>query len=320
MPGADIVRGWFTDHLGKKAIAILLAVITWWTINELTSHEDVLKGVPLVVQLDDGWAVQERSVADVSVLVRGSQNDIRLVDRDRVRVVVDLRGRDMEDTVFVDLMPAMVEGPKSVRPVLVEPSEVRLVLDRERSKQVPVTADILGQPPEGFEVEQVECIPPTVTLQGPERRIDGVTNVRTAGIELDGRLRSFAVNRELMPPSDVWSARLEPPLVRVEVTIVERSMRRDFTDLPVSALLSAGETGSVRFFPDTVRVALKGRADTVTNLTAADIKPFADCSAMVPGSRDDLPVQVPTPAGVDILAIDPPRVRADMINGSEEAP
>lgn len=317
MPVAEILRGWFTDHLGKKAIAILLAVITWWTINELTSHEDVLNDVPLVIQLDEGWAVQERSAVDVNVLVRGSQNDIRLVDRDRVKVVVDLKGRDMEDTLFVELTPAMVEGPKSVRPVLVDPSEIRLELDREKAKQVPVTADILGQPPEGFEVEQVESIPPLVTLQGPERRIDGVEEVRTGPIELEGRLRSFAVNRDLMPPSDVWSAHLQPPQVRVEVTIVERSMRRDFTDVPVNALLSPGEAGSVRFFPSTVTVALKGRADAVTNLTLAAIKPFADCSAMEPGSRRDVPVQVPTPSGVDILAIDPPRVRADMMLGEE---
>jgi hypothetical protein len=94
-------------------------------------------------------------------------------------------------------------------------------------------------------------------------------------------------------------------------------MRRDFTDVPVNALLSPGEAGSVRFFPSTVTVALKGRADAVTNLTVADIKPFADCSAMVPGSRRDLPVQVPTPSGVDILAIDPPRVRADMMHGED---
>lgn len=312
------MRGLFTDHLGKKGIALLLAMITWWTINDLTSYEDVVKDVPLVIELDEGWAVQERSVSEVNVLVRGSQSDLRLLDREQMRVVLNLRGRPAGDSLFEQLDPSMVQGPKSVRPVLVDPGEVRLVLDRERAKSVPVVVDLLGQPPEGFEVEQVVSIPDVLTLQGPERRIENVEMIRTAGIELDGRLRSFAVNRTLVPPSDAWSARLDPAQVRVEVTIVERSTRRNFNDVAVGALLPAGDAGGVRFFPAAVSVALKGRADVITNLTAREIKAFADCSDLAPGERRDVPVRVPTPSGVDLIGVDPVQVRAERAPTGEE--
>ena len=318
MAGFETIKGWLLGHLGKKVIALLLAAITWVTINDLTSYEDVVKEVPLVIQLDEGWAVQERSVSAVSVLVRGSQNDIRLLDRARIQVVVDLRGRKVTDTLFIDLLPSMVESPKSVRPVLVDPGEVRLVLDREQAKTVPITVDILGQPPEGFEVEQVVSIPADATLQGPERRIQNVEGIRTAAIDLEGRLRSFALNRDLVQPSDSWTARLDPPQVRVEVTIVERSARKNFEAVPVGALLPAGHSGSVEFFPAVVNVALKGRADVITNLTVRQIKAFADCSELAPGERKDIPVRVPTPGGVDIIGIDPAQVRAEMSELPEE--
>ncbi|HMP72441.1 MAG TPA: CdaR family protein [Kiritimatiellia bacterium] len=308
---------WLLDNLGKKILAILIAIGTWLAIRDATSFEHLIADVPLTILLDEGWAIQERSVSEVNILVRGSQLDVRFLTRDQMEVVLDLTRFRHEDVGIYELTPSMVRAPKAVRAVQVDPGEVRLVLDREQEKLVPVVADILGQPPEGFVQEGVVVTPSNVVLRGPAQRIAGVESVKTVPLDLEGRLRSFQLNRNLVPPSEAWSARMDPPQVRVEVRIVERSLRRDYTNVMISALLPPGAALAAEFFPPSVNVALRGRSDVVTNLTPGMIRAFVDFGDLSVGSRSDLPVQVPAPGGVEILAIDPPVVRADLRMATE---
>jgi len=294
---------------GMKLLALLLAVVTWFYIRELTSFEEVVSDIPLEVLLPDGWAIQERSVNNVEVTFRGSQPDIRALNLNQIRVQVDARNREVEPTLTIKLDRSIVSSPRAVRAVYVDPEEVVLTLDRESDKVVPVRAEQLGQPPDGYDVERIVITPPTVTVHGPERRLAAVEYVRIVPIDMEGRIRSFALNRALITPGDNWQARMDVDRVRVEFTIVERAMRQDFTNVPVKILLPPGATPDITFFPPAVNVSLKGRTDVISNLTARLIHAYVDCSEVEPGVRADLPVEVPVPTGVNIIAIDPPTVR-----------
>jgi YbbR domain-containing protein len=295
----------FHVNRGLKIVALLLAIVTWYAIREATSFETQIRDVQLEILVDEGWAVLDRSVADVDVLFRGAQMDIRYLSREQVKVVVDIRGQSLAGSPILRLDPDMVQSPRGARAIHVEPPEITLSLDREAEKLVPVKADIVGNTPEGFEVEKVVCTPAEVMLHGPQRRLEAVDQVRTVPIELEGRLRSFTVSRAVVSPGETWSARVEPERVRIEVTIAERSTTKALRDVPVYALLPANMRTSAKFSPSTVQVALRGRAELVNKVEAPDLTAFVDCTAFKPGDHVDLPVRVISPAGVDVVAIEP---------------
>jgi YbbR domain-containing protein len=312
---APNIEKWIDSLLHRKGIkllAFILAAGTWFYIRELTSFEEVVSDVPVEVLLPDGWAVQERSVNSVEVAFRGSQADIRALNKSQIRVQVDARDKKGEPSVILKIDRSNVTAPRSVRVMYVDPSEFVLTLDRESDKEVPVRVEQLGQVPDGFDIEKIVITPPAVKVHGPERRLASVEYVRTVPIDMEGRIRSFQLNRALMTPGENWQARMDVDKVRVEFTIVERAVLDNFTNVPVRALLPLGFSSDIRFFPDEVNVSLKGRTDVISNLTAKAIYAYVDCATLKLGEDANLPVQVPTPPGVTVLSIEPQVVRVSM--------
>lgn len=297
---------------GLKFLAVVLATVTWLYIREITSFEQVFDDVPVEVIVPEGWAIQERSVKTVEVALRGSQSDIRTIDKNQIRVQVDARGHEAEPNMVLKLDRGNVSSPRAVRAMYVDPSEIALTLDRETDKQVAVRVDLIGQPPDGFDVESTNVTPEFVTVHGPERRLAKVDFVRTVPIDMEGRIRSFQINRALITPGENWQARMDTDKVRVEFSIVERLVRRDFSNVPLKVLLPPGEMHEVTFSPQMVNVSLKGRTDVVSNLTVKTMHAYIDCTSMVPGDEAELKVELPAPSGANIIAVEPATVKVKM--------
>ena len=308
-PEVESILKSLAHRKGLKLLALSLAAATWYYIRESTSFEEIFNDIPLEVQLPDGWAIQDRSVNTVEVMVRGSQSDIRALNESQIRVQLAAKAGDDNPNPIVKIDRSNVSLPRSVRAIYVDPSEVSLNLDRETDKQVPVRVEQLGQPPEGFDIEKIVITPPMVTLHGPERRLESVEYVRTVPIDMEGRIRSFQLNRALMSPGENWQARMDIDKVRVEFTIVERATMQNFTNVSLKALMPPGGSFGVSFTPPTVNVALRGRIDVISNLSARAVHAYVDCTDLKPGTTDSILVEVPIPSGVNIVDIDPPSVR-----------
>lgn len=292
-----------------KLISVVLAVLAWYAVREITSYTSVVREVRVVVILDEGWAVLDRSVEEVDVLCRGSQSDIRYLTRDQLRVEVDLRGRTVAGTIEVPLRAQNVKVPGGARAVSIDPPELTLTLDREGERMVRVKAEIIGNPPEGYELAEVSTTPAEVRLQGPQGRLAAMTEVRTVPIDLEGRLKSFSLTRVIQPPSELWSARVEPDRARVDVRIVERSSAVDLAGIPIR-LLVLPDTPPIHLARGeaTVKISVRGRADAVKQLSATNVNAFVDCTVLRPGDALELPVVVNLPAGVEILSQEPSQI------------
>lgn len=304
---------WITALLrnkGLKLLAFILAAVTWFYIQETTRHEDIIRDIPLEVLLPDGWAIQERSVNNVSVTFRGSQADIRGLKADQIRVQVDARDLVDEATIVLSIKRSDVSAPRSVRAMHVDPAEVELRLDREAGKVVPIRMEQLGQPPEGYIVEKVLITPEQVTVYGPQRRLAEVEFVRTVPPGMEGRIRSFTTYSSLMSPGENWQARMDTDRVRLDFTIVEQTVRRDLGNIPVKVLLPPGFARPVAVAPSTVAVSLRGRIDVISNLNERAIHAYIEYVRDDEGSNtEEYPVQINTLPGVMVIAVEPSSVR-----------
>ena len=209
------------NRRGLKLLSLLLAVMVWYGIRRITSNEALIKDVPVVVRLDEGWAVLEQSAAKVDVLFSGSQQDLRYLNREQIRVEIDLRAKGQAGVTLQRITPRDVSAPGGARAVSVAPDAVRLSLDREVEMEVPVRAEIAGTPPAGRRMSGAVCTPDRIRLRGPRSRVSEVQEIHTEPIELEGRSRSFVLTRRLRPPDDTWTPHLDPEQVRVEVQMVD---------------------------------------------------------------------------------------------------
>lgn len=135
---------------------------------------------------------------------------------DTLRVRVDL-SRAGEGERVVAVSPQDVRAPGGVRVRRVEPSRLRVQLDRAAQATLPVVAVVRGTPARGHRVAQVRVDPITVVVKGPRSTIEMRERVHTTPVDVDG-LRSSVTRDVGLAAVDTVSA-ATPGTVRVTVDI-----------------------------------------------------------------------------------------------------
>ncbi|MBU1694280.1 MAG: hypothetical protein KKC51_09990 [Verrucomicrobia bacterium] len=303
-------------HWGGKVAAVVLATATWYGIQSVINFETRIREVPVNLVLPDGWATLDRSASTVDIVFRGSQEDIRFLNRDQVKVELDLRQKVLNGTNLltrVKILPKHVNAPSAVRPIQIRPAEITVSLDRQEEKTVPVKADFQGSPAEEYEVERWACAPTAVAISGPRSRLLRIESVTTAPIDLEGRTKSFRKTRVpvQLPPETVL-VESSPGQVTVEVTMGERTTTEVWPGVPVDVLTAPGPREHVQVVPTEVTVSVRGRAEVLKKMDARDIRVYADGSEVEKSGAYDLPVRVHAPPALAVFKIDPAVVRVTL--------
>jgi hypothetical protein len=102
---------------------------------------------------------------------------------------------------------------------------------------------------------------------------------------------------------------MDPDKTMISFTIMERTVRRDFTNVPIKVLHRPGTIREVSVFPPRVNVVLKGRTDVVSNLNAQIIYAYVDLGTSDEDMSSDVAVVVPAPSGIEVVAVEPASVR-----------
>ncbi len=306
------LRAFWRLNRGARLLAFLLAVIVWYAIREATSFEATVEDVPITVLHDEGMAVLDLSDESTDVRFAGARADIRDLSRAQTQVIVDVRGRSMEGRQTVPVSTANVRAPRGCRAVFVRVDRISFSLDREAEKTVPVKVDVQGAPPPGYEIDRFICSPAAVTVRGPSTQLDTLEFVRTAPIDLEGRLQSFKVRRNIVVPGPAWAARVEPDRVLVEAIVTERSAIRTIERAPVRLMSGTEDRFAAVLDPARVNVVIQGLGEAITDLPETAIQPFVDVSGLPGAGPYDLKVRIYSSAAIRVLSVEPPTVKVEI--------
>jgi YbbR domain-containing protein len=290
------------DNLPLKAVSLALAVMLWYVIaGEKTSEMGLtvpveLQNVPSELELtgDPVNAVQVRLRASPGVIQRLGPGD--------VSAQIDLQGLE-EGERIVHLTAGSMRAPFGVKVVKITPAIITLHFERTLTKTVPVRPRLIGRPAEGHEVAEMVSEPAEIRLAGPKSRVQEVESAFTEPVSVDGARTSIVdeVNIGLEDPL----LRIEgTPRVRVSVRIRETQVTQVLEGVPIAV---RGGEGSLR--PAQARVVVAGPASAVARLTAADLRPYVDASAVRPGAAVPVAVELaPGHAGVTVKEWQPTQV------------
>ena len=216
-------------NVGLKVTALGLSTLLWLTV----SGHQVTRRVPISISYSNMPAALEMTSDqdDASVLVRGDDRTVNLLAPGELRVIVDLRDAH-SGANLIALRADEVVAPSAIEVLQVEPSSVTVTLERSVRKQAAVRPTLEGRPAAGFVVSDVTVEPKTVTVVGPESRLDGPIAVVTERILLDGRT-STITETVGVGIGDSQVRLLEATKVTVVVHIeLERPARPDRDDRP----------------------------------------------------------------------------------------
>ncbi len=246
-----------------KLLCVCAAFILWLYVMEVESpeYETTISGIMVeltggdVMTAENGLSLYNGSGLPISVTVAGKKSVINRMDPDEIVATADLSkiteaGRHAL-TIMVDLPGGVALHSKSQ-------DTVTVYVDVTDTKVVPLRGNFTGlNLPDGYEQGDVVCEYDAITISGPKKILDNITEARV-DIDYTGKTSSFdalcdvyLVNRQNASVAEPYLS-YTPKKIQVEAPIYKRAI------VPVQVLFQHGylhsENCSVTVTPSVVTI------------------------------------------------------------------
>lgn len=178
--GIGVIAEFFKKNLSLKIIAVILAIILWFYAigEENPERMQNLYDIPVeIVNIDKlngkNLTLAEEPINFVTIRVKGLVNDLRKINVDNIKAVLDLGEIDWVGTNDVELK---MEGylPREVS--LEKIPKVSVTIDNIKTKPIPVDINVTGNGSDGYYVHEATAEPPTITIYGAQSLVDRVVH------------------------------------------------------------------------------------------------------------------------------------------------
>ncbi len=234
----NVPRSVWLDRLGSFFLALILAIIVWVVaVQEQNPIVTILlQDVPVSVRnmpedlvFDD----QQPDLPDrVDLRVRGPQGLLNTLAPSDFNAYIDLSHAHPGEQKVKIQVDSTLAGVKIIN---IYPEAVVVRLNRKVEKEVPVTANLIGEPPFGYLAATPIITPTTVLVRGPEPKVARVVQAQITARLTDARedvkVTDFVTLRDA---NGLVVSGLEavPPTATILVPIEQRQGFAEKTVLP----------------------------------------------------------------------------------------
>jgi YbbR domain-containing protein len=200
---------------GLLALAISAAL---WGMSHGSSK--IERGFDIPVAFDgmpEELVITRKSTQVINIRVLGPRAALRDISSKDIEYEVNLEGAKPGKAVYLVDETTLVM-PQGARILSRSPATIELEFERKSRKSVRVTADLEGEPAEGFVFTEVGIDPPRVWLEGARSKVLRLSEVMTETIDVNGL--SEPLEREVrlsLGVDHIWVEEDKPVKLRIRV-------------------------------------------------------------------------------------------------------
>jgi YbbR domain-containing protein len=219
---ASSLRGLFTENLGYKLIALLLALLLWFDVS--TDEISVVEyPVPLRVAVQGSDMIVTNDLpSEVEVTFTGRGRDLLSLDVEELAIEKEVRGGE-NDTLQLPLDPRDVIKPADleVTPIAVTPGQLVVVTDRFMENTVGLQP--IGMPiaATGYQVVDVVVEPRRVKVRGVTAEVRPIGSLALDLSQIDRVSGPLDIKLEIAVPESLRTVTVTPDSVRIRGQVVE---------------------------------------------------------------------------------------------------
>ncbi len=287
----------------RKAVAVFLAALLYYYVQDQLGAEARFSKIPVEIDLPGMLHNADYIVPSVTVVITGSTaklNELSASDI-RIRAAVSMDDYTPGSPYILRLQPRDVKLPSGLKVERIEPSDIQLPhLEPMVTRRVPVAAE--WSDPEGRHAEysvQVQFVPESVAVSGPESVVRTIKEVKTVPIPLDWQATDqFSVAATLLAPPDV---EMSVAKVEAHIEVLLKYTSRTFKKLPVMVMDDSRLTPRrVQILNEEgVEVTVNGPPSQVTLMRDVQLCPYVDISGIREAGEYQLAVECRMPDDVE---------------------
>lgn len=297
------VRELFLRNLSAKLLSLFFALILWGVVIG-EKKAQIQLNLPLeLVNIPPKTVVVSDVPPSISVVVQGPRTLLRTLPDRGIRKSIDLSDMGFGWTT-IRILPDSISLPRGIEIIRVSPATVDLKLDPLVEVRLPVIPQLVGEPPKGYRVVDVQVDPPRVLLKGGESELSALTEVRTQSVTLN-QVTTDLEERVGLDLEGLHLVDTSPLSVWVRVRVAPVQVQRTLKGIRVRVI---GSEREVRLSPHSVEVRLKGPQEVMKGLDRMDVKAVVDLKGLAEGTHQ-VPVRIQAPEGIRVLEAIPPVIR-----------
>jgi len=277
-----LLRRIFLEDWSLKLLSLAIAIVLWLLVTGQNEPVTAHLNVQLNFIRPQSLEISNDPPRTVDVMLTGSRNKLDDLTSLDLVATVDISDQRAGERVLRLADKAQISLPQGIKVDGFQPSAIPVRLEPILERQVPVEPKLEGKPADGFEVYSVLPNKGSVTIRGPESRVNALQKVVTETIWLAGHKERFTAQNLALDVPDPKIDLLEP-VINVDVEIGEQRSERNFSGVNVSTA-----DGS-RVQPETTSVTLLGATSLLDSLKAEDIKIVLDAVGSNLEPRLELP-------------------------------
>jgi len=198
-------------------LALVISGVLWGMAHG-SSRIDRGFDIPVAfVGMPEELVITRKSTAEINIRVLGQRAALRdIADKD-LEYEVNLEGAKPGNAVYLVDETTLVL-PQGAQILSRSPATIELEFERRGRKSVRITADLEGEPADGFVFTEVEIDPPRVWLEGARSKVLRLSEVMTETIDVAGL--SEPLEREVrlsLGVEHIWVEEDQPVKLRIRV-------------------------------------------------------------------------------------------------------
>jgi YbbR domain-containing protein len=223
--------------LALAIVSLATAIALWVAVTDAENPNRVgfFNGVVEVrpVNVPQGQAVASIQEAAVRFRIRADEQTFNRLTAADFRAEVDLAGmREPQGELVV--LPRVI-GRRDVEVIEALPPVVTVRLEQSATRQIPVHANLVGSPAQGFAVTSVEPSPGTVRVTGAQSLVQlasqAAADVNLTGLRVNLQ-QQFSLTARDARGADLRNLTIEPANVDIRVQITQLEVTLGLTVVP----------------------------------------------------------------------------------------
>lgn len=264
------------------------------------AHETDLLVPVMPENMPEGLTIASNRLKPIEFRVKGGQSVLDSLLDQKIHYALDLSGVTI-GTITIPIKKENLSLPGGVSVINITPSSMTVRVEKEITKEVPVSIVFTGNPAAGFRVANASAKPARVTLKGPETLLSPMTKVTAKSIELNRVSESFK-KEVTLDLAEGLALTASQNLILVEIVMDAEIVVKKIPGIPIGG---RGAAHAFTIEPPQVSIEIKGPAITLDRTDIQkEIRASVDLEGLAPGTHE-LQVAVTVPADITVVEIEP---------------
>ena len=178
-----MIKKFFTENLWLKTSSLILA-ITLWVFVTSRGQSEISIVVPVGFKnIPKDLVIMKQEPKFVTLRIEGYERLLRRLNPGNVHIFLDL-SKAVEKDNIIDVTGEDVSMPTAIRVTGIEPSAVKLNMEKRMEKTVSVELALSGEPQKGFAVSQTMVSPKEIMTDGPRSVLRRFNSLKTEPLDI----------------------------------------------------------------------------------------------------------------------------------------